>query len=112
MGLKYAHTYTYSLQNISIDQIYFIASDKIKETQNTNNTYNENSLTPTLDIDCSWIIRGCCKGTLEERIDYLLNVASCFTAVGFDVHIVCDGIFRHHSKRATIQRYAISQQKK
>jgi hypothetical protein len=31
MGIKYAHRYTYSIKNLSIDSIYSIASERLKK---------------------------------------------------------------------------------
>jgi hypothetical protein len=109
MGIKYAHKYTHSIKNLNLNQLYFIATEKIKQCK-TNDI--ECFPTPTIDVDVSWIIRGHCKGSIEDRIVHLLNISNAFTEVGFLVHLVCDGVFRHHSKRATISRLTEAQKKK
>jgi hypothetical protein len=103
MGIKYAHTYTYCIKNLTIDNIFTIASQRLK-------IKNQLALSlrtiPSIDVDCSWIIRGFCKGHLECRVRQLINLSLSFVKAGFNVNLVCDGPERHHSKRATTQRQA------
>jgi hypothetical protein len=64
---------------------------------------------PVIDVDCSWIIRGFCRGDIDCRVRQLINISLNLVEVGFDVNLVCDGEKRHHSKRAMVQRQAETQ---
>jgi hypothetical protein len=113
MGIKYAHKYTYSINGLSLDQLYIIASNRFKQNQNNDEiSSSRRRLRPSIDIDVSWVIRGFAKGNVECRVGTLLRIATAFTDVGFYVKLVCDGILRHHSKRATIKRKSDQQKKK
>jgi hypothetical protein len=109
MGIKYAHKYTYSIKNLSIDNIFSIACDRLKQKRNEGVCYRT---IPSIDIDSSWIIRGFGRGDIECRIRTLINIALCFVASGFHVNLICDGAIRHHSKRATIKRQSDTQKKR
>jgi hypothetical protein len=106
MGIKYAHYYTHSINNLSIDNIFSIASDRLKKRRDEGDC---SRTVPCIDVDCSWIIRGFGRGEIDCRVRMLVNIAMCFVNVGFHVNLVCDGTKRHHSKRSTIQRKAESQ---
>jgi hypothetical protein len=112
MGIKGAHSYTYSIQGLSTDQIFFIASERMRAKRNDNERTQCVSRLPCIDFDVSWIVRGFAKGTSESRINTLLRIASAFSIKGFHVKLVCDGVMRHHSKRATIHRQATTQKNK
>jgi hypothetical protein len=111
MGIKYAHAYTYSLKSLNIDQLYYIACQRLKESTTTTDDVDRR-FSPCVDIDVSLIIRGFAKGSLDDWIEYILKLSSTLTKVGFSVHLVCDGIDRYHSKRATIHRITEAQRKK
>jgi hypothetical protein len=81
MGIKYAHKYTYSIKNLSVDQLYFIAYDWLKNTKATYVDCNRDY--PLLDVDVSWIVRGFGHGSVADRIDYLLDLSSAITDAGF-----------------------------
>jgi hypothetical protein len=103
MGLKGAHSFTYTLKNLTVAQIFFIATDRLKRNQGNRTTTRQS---PRIDIDISWVVRTFGKGNEDSRIYCLLNIAKALTEVGFLVNLVCDGVERHHSKRATISRQA------
>jgi hypothetical protein len=105
-----AHSYTYSIKNLSIDHLYIIACERLKQNQNITDDNKRSS--PCIDVDVSWIIRGIAKGNIDDRIEYILKLSSTFTKAGFLVHLVCDGVYCHHSKHAMIHRITDAQRKK
>jgi hypothetical protein len=102
MGLKYAHIYTHCIKDLSLKQIYEIASHRM------NNNVSNGTRQPTIDVDCSWVVRS--KPNICNSVDtntmYIVSFAQALSSIGFSVMLVFDGSQRHHSKRATIQRRA------
>jgi hypothetical protein len=99
MGVNGAHSLTYSINSISIQQLFSIALHIF--TRNRNHIHRK----PTIYVDTSWVLRSC---HTEDRVGYLIRLSSFLVTSGFQVVIVCDGSVRHHSKRSTIKRLAES----
>jgi hypothetical protein len=99
MGIQGAHSLTYFVQKITLQQLYSIALL----------LYHKRSHViprmPTIYVDASWIVRSC---TVDDRVSYLVRLSSFLVESGFRIVIVCDGSSRHHSKRSTIKRVAES----
>jgi hypothetical protein len=106
MGIKYAHKYTHTIKSLTIDNLFTIASQLLKK-KNSDAVCLRSS--PTIDVDCSWVVRGFFKGDNDSRVRQLINFSIYLAQVGFHVNLVCDGAIRHHSKRATIQRQSEAQ---
>jgi hypothetical protein len=102
MGIKGAHSLTYTICGISIQQLYSIANYLC----NTYNRHRQNKK-QTIYADASWLMRRCYGGT-DSPILYFLRLSCVFASCGFRFIVVCDGPIRHHSKRSTIKRYAES----
>jgi hypothetical protein len=99
MGINGSHTLTYSIGNLTVQQLFAIGLYIY-------NKYNSHIIRlPTIYIDASWIIR---LSTTNDncRVGYLLRLACHLVSTGFRVVIVCDGSVRHHSKRSTTKRWA------
>jgi hypothetical protein len=109
MGIKYAHSYTFSIKGLTIEQLFFIASYRLKSQQNDGTT--ECCCSPCIDVDVSWIVCSYAKGNMQCRINALLRMSTAFVDAGFYVNLVCDGVYRHHSKRATIHRQSNNKKK-
>jgi hypothetical protein len=101
MGINGAHTLTYSIKCVSVQQLYSIGIY----------LYNKNHSAiikrpPTIYIDASWVIRQC---NMEAcRVGYLIRMCNLLVTNGFCIVIVCDGAECHYSKRATTKRLAES----
>jgi 5'-3' exonuclease len=100
MGIKYAHAYTYAINQISLDDVYNISLSNIPLDNDNKKIRNH----PCIDIDCSLIVR--CRGNtnIASNTQYLINICTIFQQKGFEVMLVFDGNERHHSKRATMKR--------
>ena len=65
---------------------------------------------PLLLIDANWLAyklfrsKGVKMSSNKCLTDRLVELASLFVGAGFQVKIVQDGDYHHHSKRATIKR--------
>jgi hypothetical protein len=59
MGITYSHRYTYCVKNLSMDNIFCVASILLKNKINNNLCQRTK---PSIDIDCSWIVRGYGRG--------------------------------------------------
>jgi hypothetical protein len=110
MGIKYAHTYTYCIKELTMEQLFIIASNRLKNLQ-IGCDGEDYRRSPVIDVDVSWVVRSFAKGNLQCRIDSLLRLSSAFVDAGFSINLVCDGVYRHHSKRATIRRQSDNQKK-
>jgi hypothetical protein len=104
MGVNGAHTLTYGLHGLSVQQIFTIALFIF----NKYNTTNINR-PPTIYIDASWVIRSC---SVENKVGYLIRLTSVLVSAGFRIVLVCDGTVRHHSKRSTTKRTAAAYESK
>ena len=102
MGIKEAHSLTFTIKKLDLSQIVSVATDFLKKKQNLNLT---NRVRPVIDLDASWIVRHL-KSSYESRVSYLFRLARTLRNAGFDVYIVLDGEERHVSKRASISRRA------
>jgi hypothetical protein len=62
------------------------------------------SLTPTMDVDVSWVICRSSFKTMTSQIHHVMKLVDVFTKNGICVVLVCDGDKRYHTKQATIHR--------
>lgn len=107
MGIKGAHSFTHSISKVTIGELLQIAKGRKKcNNQSTAGVVADTiGARPTIDIDASWIFRS--TGIkLDNRLDWMMNLALELVRNGFIVVFVCDGENRHHSKRATVERKA------
>jgi hypothetical protein len=95
MGIQGAHTLTYVVQKISIQQLYSVALFSYQRGNHASPRL------PTIYVDASWIVRSC---TVDDRVGYLMRLCAFLVESGFRIVIVCDGSTRHHSKRSTTKR--------
>ena len=102
MGIKGGHSYTHSIKDVTLGEIFQIAAARKKSYNNTDINDNTNN-NPTIDMDASWVYR-CTAIAIDNRMSWLINLALEFVREGFNVVYVCDGEIRHHSKRASILR--------
>jgi hypothetical protein len=102
MGINRAHSLPCSLNNLDLGQLYMIGIARLKEKQNASPTFHRDI--PTIDLDCSWIVRRSPRESFVGRIECLWSKSILLARSGFFVMLVCDGSKRHHSKRATFQR--------
>ena len=108
MGIKYAHQLTHSLGGLSLSRLHLIAQHRFLLSKTQTTTNNQRLQQPTLDVDISWLYRSKNKIVQANRIQHVIDICVEFVRVGFAVILVCDGVNRHHSKRATIGRLAKS----
>jgi hypothetical protein len=102
MGINRAHNLTCSLNNLDLGQLVMIAIARLHEKQNASPTFRRD--VPTIDLDCSWVVRRCPRESFFARVEYLWSISKLLAQAGFFVMLVCDSNKRHHSKRATYQR--------
>jgi hypothetical protein len=110
MGINNAHSLTYSLCNLKLGQLVAIANARLRERQEQSATFKR--VTPSIDIDTSWVARRLLSGNMKVRVGHVCRVALCLAQSGLSVTLICDGEKRHDSKRATIKRSADTQQKR
>jgi hypothetical protein len=110
MGINNAHSLTYSLWNLKLGQLVAIANAQLRDRQNQSATFKR--VSPTINIDCSWVARRLLSGNLKKHVGYVCRVALCLAQCGLCITLVCDGEKQHDSKRATIKRSADTQQKR
>ena len=110
MGLKNGISYLHCLKNLTFVQLLEVA--RSRNRSNNNHNPNTTPTGPCIDVDCSWVVRKRMCIDVTSSVDYCLSIASSLSKEGIQVMLVCDGVIRHHSKRATVQRKAAVQRKK
>jgi hypothetical protein len=65
---------------------------------------------PTIMFDCNWLARKLGKGGNRDPIPFITMLAEAFVTRNVNIHLVCDGPTRHHSKKATFDRLRGSEQ--
>jgi hypothetical protein len=108
MGIKYAHSLTYGINNLSMKELYDIAMTQIP-VDNRNRYIRQRR---SIDIDCSLLIRTRGNTNKNSNTTYLISFCRILKQHGFDVMVVFDGDIRHHSKRSTIQRRSDNDRKR
>jgi hypothetical protein len=86
MGLKYAHCYKHAIKKLEIDEILNIARHRLI------NNGNNNKRQPTIDVDCSLVVRS--RGTVNcatNNSEYLVSFARTLNKAEFSVMLVFDG---------------------
>ena len=110
MGIDNASLLVYAIKGLSILSIKKIVRHIHFQSSTQTNTASNNHLDSDkihVDVDCNWVAcqLGGTKSPNEAAsitCDFLLTLAE----YGFVVTPICDGVRRHHSKRATISRIA------
>jgi hypothetical protein len=108
MGIKYAHQLTYGINQLSLKDLYKVAMKRMP-VDNQNRCTRQR---PSIDIDCSLLIRTRGNNNIGLNTKYLLDFCRVHQLEGFDVMVVFDGNHRHHSKRSTIQRQSENDRKR
>jgi hypothetical protein len=112
MGIKYAHAYSYILEQLSADDVYRVAFSRFEHNNNKIDDVSKRRARPSIDIDVSLLIRTRGNSNLKSNSYYLIKFSNTLVQIGFDVMLVFDGESRHHSKRVTTQRIAECKKKK
>lgn len=104
MGFNGAHELSHSVKGLSLAEVFTICSYIRQQKQ-------LHVQQPTIDLDASLIYRSS-KLSVDNRMRQIIDICCQLAAVGFVVVVICDGVSRHHTKRATIQREALQSSNK
>ena len=102
MGIRSGVSVTFNIENVNgLNDLKNICN-AVKKTPDSTTNVNRNNQCIHVDVDCNWIANRDTIKNVHEVADFLESLS----INGFIVTPVCDGEFRHHSKRATVERCA------